>query len=87
MRKVPDLVTVERLPPPYLYVFLSVSPGFAYDGLSLHYKLDNQLDLVFLAAHQRVLKLPYVDGLLEAAAEGFRETYADRLRNGSVGSV
>ncbi|WFD30549.1 hypothetical protein MSPP1_001570 [Malassezia sp. CBS 17886] len=49
------------------------------DGYTVCWSFANRLDLAFLAVHQRILQLHYVDDLLAAVQELFTKRYASLL--------
>lgn len=55
---------------------------FDHDGLSLQYKLDNEFDLVFVVAYQKILQLSYVDKFLNDIHLEFRDKYKNELADG-----
>ncbi|KAF5302210.1 hypothetical protein FQA39_LY10249 [Lamprigera yunnana] len=57
--------------------------SFDCDGLTLHYKLDNEFDLVFVVAYQKILQLSYVDKFLNDIHLEFRDKYKNDLANSS----
>lgn len=56
--------------------------GSAYESgsLALKYKLDNEFELVFVAAYQKVLPLLYLDKLLDEIQLRFRDRYQKDLK-------
>ncbi|CAG9837989.1 unnamed protein product [Diabrotica balteata] len=52
---------------------------FDHDGLVLQYKLDNEFDLVFVVAYQKILQLSYVDKFLNDIHLEFRDKYKNEL--------
>lgn len=56
---------------------------FDHDGLSLQYKLDNEFDLVFVVAYQKILQLSYVDKFLNDIHLEFRDKYKNELSDGN----
>lgn len=56
--------------------------NFDYEGLSLQYKLDNEFDLVFVVAYQKILQLSYVDKFLNDIHLEFRDKYKNDLSDG-----
>ncbi|KAI4464108.1 signal recognition particle receptor subunit alpha [Holotrichia oblita] len=56
---------------------------YDHKGLNLHYKLDNEFDLVFVIAYQKILQLSYVDKFLNDIHLEFRDKYKNDLSNGS----
>ncbi|XP_058129014.1 signal recognition particle receptor subunit alpha homolog [Anopheles ziemanni] len=53
---------------------------YDHDGLSLQYKLDNEFELVFVVAFQKILQLAYVDKFLSDVHLEFRDKYKNDLR-------
>ena len=49
-------------------------------NMALKYKLDNEFELVFVAAYQKMLPLFYLDKLLDEIARRFRDKYQQDLR-------
>lgn len=74
------------------YLFLSLSQErsgnnrFDHQNLTLQYKLDNEFELVFVVAYQRILQLAYVDKFLSDVQLAFRDKYKNVLALGSAGS-
>ncbi|EFA02325.1 signal recognition particle receptor subunit alpha homolog [Tribolium castaneum] len=56
--------------------------NFDHDGLTLQYKLDNEFDLVFVVAYQKILQLSYVDKFLNDVHLEFRDKYKNDLADG-----
>ncbi|XP_066154412.1 signal recognition particle receptor subunit alpha homolog [Euwallacea fornicatus] len=54
---------------------------FEANGLLLQYKLDNEFDLVFVVAYQKILQLSYVDKFLNDVHLEFRDKYKNELSN------
>jgi signal recognition particle receptor subunit alpha len=54
---------------------------FDHNKLTLQYKLDNEFELVFVVAFQKILKLSYVDKFLNAIHLEFRDKYKNILKN------
>ncbi|XP_045480182.1 signal recognition particle receptor subunit alpha homolog [Harmonia axyridis] len=52
---------------------------FSDNRLSLQYKLDNEFDLVFIVAYDKILKLSYVDKFLNDIHLEFRDKYKNEL--------
>ncbi|XP_039500560.1 signal recognition particle receptor subunit alpha homolog [Drosophila santomea] len=50
---------------------------FEEDHLAVQFKLDNELDLVYAAIFQKVIKLNYLDGFLADMQTAFKEKYGD----------
>ena len=57
--------------------------SFDHEGLTLQYKLDNEFDLVFVVAYQKILQLSYVDKFLSDIHLEFRDKYKNDLANSS----
>ncbi|GFW66350.1 signal recognition particle receptor subunit alpha [Trichonephila clavipes] len=53
--------------------------NFTYEGLTLKYKLDNEFELVFVVAYQKILQLSYVDKFLDDVHLEFRDKYRKHL--------
>ncbi|XP_064595569.1 signal recognition particle receptor subunit alpha-like [Liolophura sinensis] len=58
--------------------------SFNHDALTLKYKLDNEFELVFVVAYQKILQLSYVDKFLSDIQMEFRNKYKDDLQQGKV---
>ncbi|GIY54243.1 signal recognition particle receptor subunit alpha homolog [Caerostris darwini] len=56
-----------------------VNENFSYEGLTLKYKLDNEFELVFVVAYQKILQLSYVDKFLDDVHLEFRDKYRKHL--------
>ncbi|XP_050587318.1 signal recognition particle receptor subunit alpha homolog isoform X1 [Bombus affinis] len=54
---------------------------FEYDSLRLQYKLDNEFELVFVVAYQKILQLSYVDKFLNDIHLEFRDRFKNELEN------
>lgn len=54
---------------------------FEHDSLRLQYKLDNEFELVFVVAYQKILQLSYVDKFLNDIHLEFRDRFINELRN------
>jgi signal recognition particle receptor subunit alpha len=50
----------------------SKNNSFEVGSLALKYKLDNEFELVFVAAYQKMLPLSYLDKLLDEIQLRFR---------------
>ncbi|XP_073980947.1 signal recognition particle receptor alpha isoform X1 [Rhodnius prolixus] len=59
----------------------SGSNSFDHNSLTLKYKLDNEFELVFVVAYQKILQLSYVDKFLDDIHLEFRDKYKDDLQN------
>lgn len=57
---------------------------FTHENLTLKYKLDNEFELVYVVAYQKILQLSYIDKFLDAIQLEFRNKYKDDLLNGPV---
>ncbi|XP_071453361.1 signal recognition particle receptor subunit alpha homolog isoform X2 [Hetaerina americana] len=57
--------------------------NFEHNALSLKYKLDNEFELVFVVAYQKILQLSYVDKFLNDIHLEFRDKYKNELQLGS----
>lgn len=55
---------------------------FEHEALRLQYKLDNEFELVFVVAYQKILQLSYVDKFLNDVQLLFRDKYKDVLKPG-----
>ncbi|XP_068141074.1 LOW QUALITY PROTEIN: signal recognition particle receptor subunit alpha homolog [Drosophila tropicalis] len=53
------------------------SKYFEEDHLAVQFKLDNELDLVYAAVFQKVIKLNYLDGFLSDMQLAFKEKFGD----------
>lgn len=53
----------------------------------MQYKLDNEFDLVFVVAYQRILQLSYVDKFLNDVHLEFRDKYKNDLSDGKYFQV
>ncbi|XP_059482878.1 signal recognition particle receptor subunit alpha homolog isoform X2 [Neocloeon triangulifer] len=58
--------------------------SFDHGSLSLKYKLDNEFDLIFVVAFQKILQLSYVDKFLNDVHLEFRDMYKNELQEGQV---
>ncbi|CAN7984434.1 unnamed protein product [Ixodes hexagonus] len=56
--------------------------SFTHENLTLKYKLDNEFELVFVVAYQKVLQLSYVDKFLDDVHLEFRDKYKTSLESG-----
>ncbi|XP_063709596.1 signal recognition particle receptor subunit alpha homolog [Culicoides brevitarsis] len=52
---------------------------FDHNGLALQYKLDNEFELVFVVAFQKILQLSYIDKFLNDIHLEFRDKYKNDL--------
>ncbi|KAK7487182.1 hypothetical protein BaRGS_00021534 [Batillaria attramentaria] len=58
--------------------------SFSHESLTLKYKLDNEFELVFVVAYQKILQLSYIDKFLSDIQLEFRNKYKDDLTHGNV---
>ena len=58
-----------------------------HDTLRLYYKLDNEFELVFVVAFQKILQLSYIDRLLEQSHLAFRDRYKNELSMGTFNAT
>ncbi|XP_014260202.1 signal recognition particle receptor subunit alpha homolog [Cimex lectularius] len=58
--------------------------SFEHNSLTLKYRLDNEFELVFVVAYQKILQLSYVDKFLDDVHLEFRDKYKDELQGGST---
>ena len=49
--------------------------------MRLQYKLDNEFELVFVVAYQKILQLSYIDKFLNDVHLEFRDRYKNQLQN------
>jgi signal recognition particle receptor subunit alpha len=56
--------------------------AFTHESLTLKYRLDNEFELVFVVAYQKILQLSYVDKFLDDVQKEFRDEYKNRLQQG-----
>jgi len=61
----------------------SVNRYWESGQLALRYKLDNEFELVFVVAYQKMLPLSYLDKLLDEIQLRFRDMFEDNLSSGS----
>ena len=57
---------------------------FESGSLALKYRLDNEFELVFIAAFQKMLPLLYLDKLLDEIQKLFRDKFASALQVGHL---
>lgn len=55
--------------------------SFDHNSVTLKYKLDNEFELVFVVAYQKILQLSYVDKFLDDIHLEFRDKYKDVLQS------
>lgn len=53
--------------------------SFEHNSLILKYKLDNEFELVFVVAYQKILQLAYIDKFLDDVQLEFRDKYKNEL--------
>lgn len=63
----------------YLQERNTESKYFEKDNLAVQYKLDNELELVYAAIFQKVIKLNYLDTFLGELQQEFKTKFADIL--------
>ncbi|CAK1542943.1 unnamed protein product [Leptosia nina] len=56
--------------------------SYNHNALTLQYKLDNEFELVFVVAYQKILQLSYVDKFLNDIHLEFRDKYKNDLQGG-----
>lgn len=56
--------------------------SFTHNNLTLQYKLDNEFELIFVVAFQKILQLSYVDKFLSDIQLEFRDKYKNELSSG-----
>ncbi|CAH8496774.1 unnamed protein product [Schistosoma guineensis] len=57
---------------------------FVYDSRAMKFYMDNEFNLLFVAAYQNVLQLNYVDKFLTDIALEFRDKYKNKLVNHDI---
>lgn len=65
-------------------IFLQERTGnnsFDHNALTLQYKLDNEFELIFVVAYQKILQLSYIDKFLNDVHLEFRDKYKNNLQN------
>ncbi|XP_018331760.1 signal recognition particle receptor subunit alpha homolog [Agrilus planipennis] len=58
--------------------------SFDHQNLTMQYKLDNEFDLIFVVAYQKILQLSYIDKFLNDIHLEFRDKYKNELLNKSI---
>lgn len=53
---------------------------YDHENVTLKYKLDNEFELVYVVAYQKILKLSYVDKFLNDIQLEFRDAYKNELQ-------
>jgi len=56
--------------------------SFNHEGMTVKYKLDNELDIVILVVYQSIIQLSYADKLLTEVQLRFRDLYKNVLEEG-----
>lgn len=56
---------------------------FIHDGLALKYKLDNEFELIYVVAYQKILQLSYIDKFLDDIHLEFRDKFRRDLEEGN----
>ncbi|XP_046442253.1 signal recognition particle receptor subunit alpha homolog [Daphnia pulex] len=54
--------------------------SYDHDNVTLKYKLDNEFELVYVVAYQKILQLSYVDKFLNDIHLEFRDAYKNELQ-------
>lgn len=54
--------------------------SYDHDNITLKYKLDNEFELVYVVAYQRILQLSYVDKFLSDIHLEFRDAFKNQLQ-------
>ena len=54
--------------------------------MTLKYQLDNEFELVYVVAYQKILQLSYVDKFLDEIKLKFRDAYKNELQSKNWGS-
>lgn len=57
---------------------------YNHGSLTLKFKLDNEFELIFVVAYQKILQLSYVDKFLTDLQMEFRNRYKDDLQQGKI---
>lgn len=57
---------------------------FVHDSRAIKLHMDNEFNLLFIAAYQNILQLTYVDKFLTAIALEFRDKYKNELRTNNI---
>ncbi|XP_057328116.1 signal recognition particle receptor subunit alpha homolog [Microplitis mediator] len=55
--------------------------SYEHESLRLQYKLDNEFELIFVVAYQKILQLSYVDKFLNDIHLEFRDKFKNQLNN------
>lgn len=58
----------------------AVNHTFDHESLRLQYKLDNEFELIFVVAYQKILQLSYVDKFLNDIHLEFRDRFKNELQ-------
>jgi len=54
--------------------------SYNHENLTLKYKLDNEFELVYVVAYQKILQLSYIDKFLGDIQLEFRDAYKNKLQ-------
>lgn len=54
--------------------------SYDHENVTLKYKLDNEFELVYVVAYQRILQLSYVDKFLSDIHLEFRDAFKNKLQ-------
>ncbi|GAB6024289.1 hypothetical protein CHUAL_008981 [Chamberlinius hualienensis] len=60
------------------------TPTYTHEGLMLQYRLDNEFELIFVVAYQKILQLSYIDKFLDDIQLEFRDKYKQDLQQGNL---
>lgn len=77
------MISLLSAPPRTLLQERTGSNTFDHKNLTLQYKLDNEFELIFVVAFQKILQLAYVDKFLSDVHLEFRDKYKNELRGPS----
>nr|XP_018908909.1 PREDICTED: signal recognition particle receptor subunit alpha homolog [Bemisia tabaci] len=58
--------------------------SYDHNSLTIKYKLDNEFELVFVAAYQKILQLMYIDKFLDDVHLRFRDAFKNELSKGAI---
>lgn len=80
-RETPDIFTspVNALIRSVILQERTGSNSYDHNNLTLQYKLDNEFELIFVVAYQKILQLAYVDKFLSDIHLEFRDKYKNEL--------
>ena len=54
--------------------------AYDHENITLKYKLDNEFELVYVVAYQKILQLSYVDKFLSDVHLEFRDAFKNKLQ-------